>query len=53
MHYYTSVKKVQGVFIAIWHNHFIGADTAMQGWRKMHELFMKHHIYWDAYYDEA
>jgi hypothetical protein len=25
----------------------------MEGWRKMFELFMKDHVYWDAYYDEV
>lgn len=49
VHYYNIIKKVNGLFIPIWHNQFLGTDPMFAGWREMYELFMKEHIYWDAY----
>jgi hypothetical protein len=49
VHYYNIVKKYSGVLIAIWHNSFLGSATAFSGWREIYELFMKEHVYWDAY----
>ncbi len=48
MRYYATVKKVQGCFITIWHNNFLGTDPAFTEWRKLYELFMKEDAYWDA-----
>lgn len=51
MHYYSIVKKYQGVFISIWHNNILGTQEMYKGWSEMFELFMKETVYWDAYYD--
>ena len=48
MRYYSAVKKVQGVFITIWHNSFLGTDPQFKGWREVYEIFMKEDAYWDA-----
>lgn len=47
--YYTSIKKVNGLMITIWHNTFLGTDINFKGWREVYELFMKEDVYWDAY----
>jgi len=31
-HYYQQVKKVNGTFISIWHNTFLGTDDGLQEW---------------------
>jgi hypothetical protein len=49
IHYYNTVKKLNGLLITIWHNNFLGTDKKFAGWREMYELFMKENIYWDAY----
>jgi len=49
--YYDLVKKLNGSFIPIWHNHMLGSDPAFTGWREMFELFMRETVYWDAYTD--
>jgi hypothetical protein len=38
--YYRSVKSVNGVFIMIWHNSFLGTDPQFGGWREMYEQFI-------------
>lgn len=48
-HYYNTIKKLNGLFVIIWHNHFLGTDKNFTGWKEMYELFMKENIYWDAY----
>lgn len=49
--YYEIIKKLNGLFISIWHNNILGTDPAYKGWPEMFELFMKETVYWDAYYD--
>ena len=39
-HYYNVVKAVNGTFIMIWHNHFLGTDRLYAGWREMYEQFI-------------
>ena len=39
-HYYKVVKAVNGTFIMIWHNHFLGTDRLYAGWREMYEQFI-------------
>ncbi|HEX8462281.1 MAG TPA: polysaccharide deacetylase family protein [Segetibacter sp.] len=39
--YYTVVKQVNGYFITIWHNHFLGTDNMFTGWREVYETFTK------------
>jgi hypothetical protein len=48
-HYYNTIKRINGLFVIIWHNHFLGSDKTFAGWKEMYELFMKENIYWDAY----
>ncbi len=48
-HYYTILKKINGLLITIWHNNFLGSDKKTTQWKEMYELFMKEDIYWDAY----
>lgn len=47
--YYSTIKKLNGLFITIWHNHFLGTDKLFVGWKDIYELFMRENIYWDAY----
>ncbi|MEP6749334.1 MAG: hypothetical protein ABJB86_16485 [Bacteroidota bacterium] len=49
IYYYNTIKKLNGLFVAIWHNHFLGTDKKFAGWKEMYELFMKENVYWDAY----
>ncbi|MEO6315767.1 MAG: hypothetical protein ABIU63_01880 [Chitinophagaceae bacterium] len=48
-HYYNTIKKLNGLFVIIWHNQFLGTDKTFAGWKETYELFMKESIYWDAY----
>lgn len=41
MHYWSSVKNVNGIFISIWHNTFLGTDSLFKGWREMYQRFLK------------
>ena len=34
MHYYDTVKQVEGLFITIWHNQFLGTDRIFSGWKE-------------------
>ena len=49
--YYERIRKLDGIFVSIWHNNILGSDPTYQGWPQMFELFMKETVYWDAYYD--
>ncbi|RYF95248.1 MAG: hypothetical protein EOO02_23265, partial [Chitinophagaceae bacterium] len=49
--YYELVKKMQGTFIPIWHNHMLSSEPQFKGWKEMFELFMRETVYWDAYSD--
>lgn len=40
LHYYRVVKSVDGTFINIWHNSFLGIDKRFAGWREMYEQFI-------------
>lgn len=40
-HYYQAVKAVNGHFIMIWHNHFLGTDPVFAGWREIYETFIR------------
>lgn len=40
MHLCNEVKKVNGTFISIFHNHFFGADPLFNGWKEMYEEFV-------------
>lgn len=44
---YAVVKKVNGTFVTIWHNHFLGADPMFAGWKEIYELFLREDLYWD------
>ena len=41
MQYYTAIKKVNGLMITIWHNHFLGTAPEFAGWREAYERFLK------------
>ena len=49
--YYEITKRLDGLFVCVWHNNMLGTDPAFKGWPQMFELFMKETVYWDAYYD--
>ena len=49
--YYERIKKMDVLFVSIWHNNILGSDSDYKGWPEMFELFMKETVYWDAYYD--
>jgi hypothetical protein len=38
---YLSVKDVQGTFIMIWHNSFLGTDPLYRGWRETYARFVE------------
>lgn len=35
--YYHITKNVKGLFITIWHNHFLGTDTMFNGWKDAYQ----------------
>jgi hypothetical protein len=35
--YWDLIKKVNGLYISIWHNHFLGTDKMFRGWREVYE----------------
>ena len=39
-HYYQQVKNVNGTFISIWHNTFLGTDERFKGWREIYKQFI-------------
>lgn len=41
LHYYKSVKSVNGMMITIWHNTFLGTDKLYAGWREIYADFIK------------
>lgn len=36
----AEVQKVNGTFISIFHNHFLGTEPMFKGWREMYESFI-------------
>ncbi|HUR64990.1 MAG TPA: polysaccharide deacetylase family protein [Chitinophagaceae bacterium] len=40
-YYYNEVKKVNGTFITIWHNTFLGTSARFNGWRDVYRQFIK------------
>jgi hypothetical protein len=38
-HYYNITRQVNGWFITIWHNHFLGTDKMFRGWREVYRTF--------------
>lgn len=40
LHYYNTVKSVDGTLITIWHNNFLGTDNRFKGWKEMYERFL-------------
>jgi hypothetical protein len=47
MNFYHSVKRVNGLMVTIWHNHFLGQDPQFSGWKDVYETFLKEEVYWD------
>jgi hypothetical protein len=41
MHYYNVCKEVNGTFISIWHNHFLGNDLLYKGWKETYNKFLE------------
>lgn len=39
-YYYQQIKKVNGTFISIWHNTFLGTDERFKGWREIYKQFI-------------
>jgi hypothetical protein len=37
---FEEVKKVNGTFITIFHNHMLGTDPMFKGWKEMYEVFV-------------
>jgi hypothetical protein len=48
MHFYNSIKAVNGLMITIWHNHFLGTDPRFTGWKEVYEIFLKDEVYWEG-----
>lgn len=38
--YYKIVRSVNGTFIMIWHNQFLGTDTLYKGWKEVYQQFI-------------
>ena len=43
-YYYDIVKKVNGVFITLFHNHFLTEQPEWNGWRKMYSGFLENNF---------
>lgn len=43
--YHQTIKKINGLMITIWHNHFLGTAAEFAGWREVYELFLKEQVY--------
>ena len=41
LQYFNSVKSVNGLFITIWHNTFLGTHSRFTGWREVYEEFIR------------
>lgn len=39
--YYHAVRKVNGLFITVWHNTFLGTDPLYRGWREAYAQFFR------------
>jgi len=39
--YYNVVRSVNGTFISIWHNNFLGTDDLFKGWKEIYKEFIK------------
>ena len=39
MHYYEVCKKVNGLFITIFHNYMLGSEKEFEGWRELYQKF--------------
>lgn len=48
MHYYRTIRKLNGLMVTIWHNNFLGTDPEFAGWREVYEVFLKEEVYWDT-----
>jgi hypothetical protein len=40
MHYKNECEKVNGLFISIFHNNFLGTDKKFNGWKELYEAFI-------------
>lgn len=40
MHYYNITKSVNGTFITIWHNTFLGTSNLFRGWKEIYRRFV-------------
>jgi hypothetical protein len=40
-HYYQVIKEVNGLFITIWHNHFLGTDSMFTGWKEIYKTMVE------------
>lgn len=40
-YYYDITKKVNGLFISIWHNHFLGTDKMFTGWKEVYKAMIE------------
>lgn len=40
--YYEKIKSVNGLFISIWHNTFLGTDPLYTGWKEAYWKFIEH-----------
>jgi hypothetical protein len=39
--YYRVTKQANGLFITIWHNHFLGSDKMFKGWREVYRTMIE------------
>jgi hypothetical protein len=43
-YYHDIIRKVNGQFITIFHNHFLTEETQWQPWRDMYTTFLKNNF---------
>lgn len=43
-YYHNTIKQVNGMFIMIWHNTFLGTDKMFSGWRDGYEKFIEENL---------
>ena len=39
-YYYREIKNIDGLYVSIWHNTFLGTDPLFEGWREIYEAFV-------------
>ena len=41
IYYFKIIQSVNGTFVTIWHNHFLGSDKMFAGWKEVYETMIR------------